>query len=188
LKLPIIFDNDCLSSFLWIKRLDIINALFSNQIYIPQTVYDELDKIKSPKYRFVFNDLKTQILKGNFYLGNIMISSKESGEYLYLISMKNPKRIGKGEAAAIVIAKSLNGTLASNNLRDILPHVQNGKPPYICTEDILYLSYQKKHISLNEACQIWNDMKSKRRMLPKYNFKEVIRRFKINSNEKYGNK
>ncbi len=86
-------------------------------------MYDELDKIKCPKYRFVFNDLKTQISKG--------------------------------------------------------------KPPYVCTEDILYLSYQKKYISLNEACKLWNEMKSKRRILPKYDFKEVIRRFKINSNEKY---
>jgi len=52
LKLPIVFDNDCISSFLWIKRLDIINALFLNEIIIPQTVYDELNKIKSPQYIF----------------------------------------------------------------------------------------------------------------------------------------
>jgi len=52
LKLPIVFDTDCISSFLWIKRLDIINNLFPNEIIIPQTVYDELNKIKSPQYIF----------------------------------------------------------------------------------------------------------------------------------------
>jgi len=76
LKLPVIFDTDCISSFLWIKRLDIINTLFPNKIIIPQSVYDELNKIKSPQYRFVFNDLYSQILKGNFKLKNIMISGR----------------------------------------------------------------------------------------------------------------
>jgi predicted nucleic acid-binding protein len=185
LKLPIVFDNDCISSFLWIKRLDIVNALFLNQIIFPQSVYDELNKIKSPQYRFVFNDLKSQILKGNFKLRNIIIPSREFSEYFDLISMKNPKRIGKGEAAAIVIARALNGTLASNNLRDILPHVENNKLPYVCTEDILYLSYERNYISLEEGCQIWNDMKRKKRILPNCDFKEIVRRFKINSNKEF---
>jgi predicted nucleic acid-binding protein len=185
LKLPIVFDNDCISSFLWIKRLDIVNALFPNQIIIPQSVYDEIDKIKSSQYRFVFNDLKSQIIKKNFELRNIIIPSQEFKEYYELISMKNPKRIGKGEAAAIVMARALNGTLASNNLRDILPYVGNNKFPYLCTEDILYLSYEKRYISLKEGCQIWNDMKRKKRKLPNYDFKEIIRRCEINGNKRF---
>lgn len=188
MKLPIVFDNDCISSFLWIKRTDIINALFPNQVIIPQVVYSELEKLKSSKYKFVifvFHDLDSQILKGNFKLRNIIIPSKEFNEYFRLVSMKNPKRIGKGEAAAIVIAKALNGTLASNNLKDILPYVKQNKPPYICTEEILYLSYEKKYISLKEGCQIWDDMKGKRRKLPKYDFKEVIRRFTSRKGSKY---
>ena len=185
MKLPIVFDTDCISSFLWIKRLDIINTLFPNEIIIPQSVYDELNKIKSPQYRFLFNDLYSQILKENFKLKNIMISDWEFNEYRKLISMKNPKRIGRGEAAAIVMARSLNGTLASNNLRDILPYVGKNKLPYICTEDILYLSYEKSYISIKEGNQIWDDMKRIGRMLPNYDFKEIVRRFKINSNKKF---
>ena len=185
MKLPIVFDNDCISSFLWIKRLDIVNDLFPNQIIIPQSVYDELDKIKTPQYRFVFNDLKSQIIKGNFELRNITIPSREFNEYYNLISMKNPKRIGKGEAAAIVIAGTLDGTVASNNLRDILPYIGKNNLPYICTEHILCFSYEKKYISLKEGFQIWNDMKGKKRILPNYDFKEIVRRFKINSNKKF---
>ncbi len=183
MELPIVFDNDCISSFLWIKRLDIVNALFPNQIIIPQSVYDELDKIKSSQYRFVFNDLKSQILKGNFKLRDIAIPSQEFTEYFNLISMKNPKRIGKGEAAAIVLTRALSGTLASNNLRDILPYVEKDRLPYVCTKDILYLSYEKNYISLEEGCQIWDDMKRKKRKLPNYDFKEIVRSFKINSNK-----
>ena len=185
MKLPIVFDTDCISSFLWIKRLDIINNLFPNEIIIPQTVYDELNKIKSPQYRFLFNDLYTQILKRNFKLKNIMISDREFSEYCKLISMKNPKRIGRGEAAAIVIAGTLDGTVASNNLSDILPYVGKNKLPYICTENILYLSYEKSYISVKEGSQIWDDMKRIGRILPNYDFKEIVRRFKINSNKKY---
>jgi len=185
LKLPIVFDTDCISSFLWIKKLDIINNLFPNEIIIPQTVYDELNKIKSPQYRFLFNDLYTQILKRNFKLKNIMISDREFSEYCKLISMKNPKRIGRGEAAAIVIAGTLDGTVASNNLSDILPYVGKNKLPYICTENILYLSYEKSYISIKEGNQIWDDMKRIGRILPNYDFKEIVRRFKINSNKKF---
>lgn len=185
MKLPIVFDTDCISSFLWIKKLDIINNLFPNEIIIPQTVYDELNKIKSPQYRFLFNDLYTQILKRNFKLKNIMISDREFSEYCKLISMKNPKRIGRGEAAAIVIAGTLDGTVASNNLSDILPYVGKNKLPYICTENILYLSYEKSYISIKEGNQIWDDMKRIGRILPNYDFKEIVRRFKINSNKKF---
>ena len=184
MKLPIVFDTDCISSFLWIKRLDIINNLFPNEIIIPQTVCNELNKMKDPQNRFLFNDLNVQILQENFELKNIMVTSWEFNEYRKLISMKNPKRIGRGEAAAIVIARALNGTLASNNLSDILPYVGKNKLPYICTENILYLSYEKGYISVKEGNQIWNDMKKYKR-LPNYDFIEIVRRFEINSNEKF---
>lgn len=185
MKLPIVFDTDCISSFLWIKRLDIIDNLFPNEIIIPQTVYDELNKIKSPQYRFLFNDLNVQILQKNFELKDVMVTNWEFDEYRKLISMKNPKRIGRGEAAAIVIAGTLDGTVASNNLRDILPYVGKNKLPYICTEDILYLSYKKSYISIKEGNQIWDDMKRIGRMLPDCDFNEIVRRFKINSNKKF---
>jgi len=184
LRLPIVFDTDCISSFLWVRRLDIVNDLFPNKIIIPQSVYNELNKIKSPQYRFLFNDLYTQILKKNFKLKDIMISDQEFHEYRKLISMKNPKRIGKGEAAAIVIARAHKGTLASNNLSDILPYVGKNKLPYIRTDNILYLSYEKKYFSIEEGNQIWNDMKRYKR-LPNCDFEEIVRRFKTNGSEKF---
>jgi len=177
LKLPIVFDTACISSFLWVKRLDIVKDLFPSQIIIPQSVYDELNKIHNPQYRFLFNDLYTQILNGSFKLKNIMVSDQEFNEYRKLISMKNPKRIGRGEAATIVIAGKLDGTVASDNLRDILPYVGKNNMPYICTEHILYYSYEKKFISIKEGSQIWDNMKRTGRILPNCDFKEIVRRF-----------
>jgi predicted nucleic acid-binding protein len=184
LKLPIVFDTDCISSFLWVKRLDVVKNLFPNQIIIPQTVYDELNKIQNPQYRFLFNDLFAQVLNRSFKLENIMVSDLAFNEYRKLISIKNPKRIGKGEAAAIVIARIHKGTLASNNLSDILPYVGKNILPNICTDNILYLSYKKKYISIKEGNQVWNYMKLYKR-LPNCNFIEIVRRFEINNNQKF---
>lgn len=184
MKLPIVFDTDCISSFLWVKRLDVVKNLFPNQIIIPQTVYDELNKIQNPQYRFLFNDLLAQVLNRSFKLKNIMVSDQAFNEYRKLISIKNPKRIGKGEAAAIVIARIHKGTLASNNLSDILPYVGKNKLPNIRTDNILYLSYKKNYISIKDGNQVWNDMKLYKR-LPNCDFIEIVRRFEINNNQKF---
>ena len=75
LRLPVVFDTDCISSFLWIKRLDIVKNLFPNQIIIPQTVFNELNKMKDPQNRFLFNDLNVQILQNNFKLKDLKIKN-----------------------------------------------------------------------------------------------------------------
>lgn len=178
IQTPVIFDTDCLSSFLWIRRIDIVKTLFPNQIIIPQIVYDELDKMRRyPRYSFAVEDLDVEIKANHVYLEDILIPSDEGEEYLRLIAPNDIKQIGKGEAAAIVLAKFHNGTLASNNLRDIIPHITSGQPPYISTDTILYLYYQEGKMNAEQGCQIWEAMKRKRRALPKYDFNEVIRRF-----------
>lgn len=91
--------------------------------------------------------------------------------------MDNPKRIGRGEAAAIVLAKSLNGTLASNNLSDVLDYIKGGHPPLICTEHILYYYWKAKYISTEEGQALWQAMKAKKRALPDYDFNYVINKF-----------
>jgi predicted nucleic acid-binding protein len=178
LKTPIIFDNDCISSFLWINRTDIINTLFDRQIIIPASVYDEIKKLKRfSNYNYVYYNLETEISNGSFQVEDIGITSPLLNDYMALTSMTNPKRIGKGEAAAIIIARAFDGTLASNNLKDVLPHIKNGQPPLICTEHILFMYYDKNYISPDDGQKMWQEMKSKRRMLPDYDFYTVINKF-----------
>lgn len=181
-KLPVVFDNDCISSFLWIKRLDIIESMFpKSDIIIPDVVLDELKVLESSaRFNYVYNDLKSKIDTGEYVLKSINALSQEAIDYTELTRMDNPQAIGKGEAAAIVLAKSLNGTLASNNLADILPHVKGGQPPYIMTETILYNYHKAGKISITDGMAIWNDMKRRKRRLPHYNFDEVVRRLDAN--------
>ena len=51
--------------------------------------------------------------------------------------------IGKGEAMAIAFAKSNNGILASNNLKDIKRFVTAGDILNITSDDLLCLFYNK---------------------------------------------
>ncbi len=39
---PLFFDTDCLSSFLWVDKENILSKLFRERIVIPKEVYDEL--------------------------------------------------------------------------------------------------------------------------------------------------
>ena len=38
------FDTDCLSSFIWAKRLDLLETLYAGRIIIPRPVYQELTR------------------------------------------------------------------------------------------------------------------------------------------------
>ncbi|ADL08863.1 hypothetical protein [Thermosediminibacter oceani] len=181
LKMPIVFDNDCIASFSWINRLDIINTLFRGQIIIPQAVYNELAYMKKTKFYYVFENIEREVESKNFTVKDIGITDPYLKEYLRLIAMDNPKKIGKGEAAAIVLAKSLNGTLASNNLSDVLPYIKDNQPPLICTEHILYYYWKANYITVKEGQAIWQSMKDKKRKLPIYNFDYVITKFNTQS-------
>lgn len=181
LKMPIVFDNDCIASFSWINRLDIINTLFPGQIIIPEAVYRELSRLRKTKYSYVFYNIEREINAKNFTVKDIGIMDPYLNEYLQLIAMDNPKRIGRGEAAAMVLAKSLNGTLASNNLSDVLIHIKDDQPPLICTEHILYYYWKAKYITIKEGQAIWQSMKAKKRKLPDYDFNYVITKFNTQS-------
>jgi len=146
---------------------------------LPEPVLNEIEKLKAfPTYSYIWDDLSSEISSGQVELKKIYYPSAEATEYAQLISMSNPKRIGKGEAAAIVLAKSCSGTLASNNLRDIMPYVRGGHPPFVSTDAILYCFYDAGHMTVQDGCAIWNEMKSKKRMLPTCDFIEVVDRMR----------
>ncbi|ACM61732.1 putative nucleic acid-binding protein [Caldicellulosiruptor bescii] len=179
LKMPIVFDNDCVCSFSWINRLDIIDKLFAGNIVIPRVVLDEIKELQKYRfYRFVFLNIDQRIKKRQYEIKEIPELSPYKDEFSRLTERKSADSIGKGEAAAIVIAKMLNGTLASNNLKDVLPHIQQDQPPLITTETILYLAYQRKLISFQEGQQILDEMKLRKRKLSTYSFFELIEKYK----------
>ncbi|SDG72270.1 Predicted nucleic acid-binding protein, contains PIN domain [Thermoanaerobacter thermohydrosulfuricus] len=178
LKMPIVFDNDCLCSFSWINRLDILDNLFTTHIVIPDIVMNEISFLLNyTSYCYVFYNIEQRIKAQQYRIEQIPVFTPFEKEYKELTDPQRKMTIGKGEAAAIIIAKRLNGTLASNNLQDILPHIKPNYPPLITTETILYLAYQQKIITMKEGQQILQQMKQRHRFLSTYNFGELIKKW-----------
>jgi hypothetical protein len=88
---------------------------------------------------------------------------------------KGEKIIGKGEAAAIALAKTYNGIIASNNLKDISKYVEKYGLEHVTTGDILVDALNKRYIDEETGNQIWNNMIRKQRMLPTATFSEYLK-------------
>ena len=165
------FDTDCLSAFLWVREESILAKLYAGRIVLPTQVYNELQRVPHLLAR-------VDTLKNN---GDLSVESMEAGsaeynDYLQMTSSPEAglRIIGRGEAAGIAMAKQRNGTLASNNLRDIRPYVEKYKISHITTGDILIEAMDAGIITEAEGNTIWADMIRKRRMLPTTTFSEYL--------------
>lgn len=158
-------DTDCLSAFLWVGNENILVKLYGGKIIVPKQVYDELAKPFVPHLK-----QKTDILIGSGYvsIGQIMAGTEE--HMLYITLTSNPEQgfrvIGRGEAAAIVLAKQNNGILASNNLRDIVPYIKKYGLQHTITADILVEALHSGLITESQGNAIWANMLQKQRKLP----------------------
>jgi predicted nucleic acid-binding protein len=165
------FDTDCLSAFLWVREESILVRLYAGRIILPAQVYNELQRVPHLLAR-------VDTLKNN---GDLSVESMEAGseEYIdYLQMTTSPETgmriIGSGEAAGIAMAKQRDGTLASNNLRDIRPYVEKYGISHITTGDILIEAMDAGIITEAEGNTIWSDMIRRRRMLPTTTFSEYL--------------
>lgn len=174
---PFVFDNDCLSSFLWVKRTDLLVSLFPGQILVPEPVSEELSYFKKTRFSWVFFDFQQQVQMGLIKVVPIVIGDPVAEEYMLLISGKKGKALGKGEAAVLAWVRYNGGTVASNNLADVAQYCRVHNLPLITTEDILCIANLKGLIDVQEGAGIWNGMKACRRKLPDYSFAEALKRF-----------
>lgn len=125
-------------------RFDIILRIISGPILIPQIVYDELKRIENSSNRplkWILEKMDSAIKKKTVEVVDFEIGSPEFAEFKKLTSPPMP--IGEGEAMAIAFAKSNNGILASNNLKDIQRFVTAGDILNITSDDLLCLFYKK---------------------------------------------
>lgn len=171
----IFFDTDCLSAFLWVNNESILVKLYGDRIILPYTVYNELSH---PRVRHLKH--RVDLLKES---GNISIQTIDSDtdEYqLYLKLTHNPDKgqmvIGRGEAAAIALAKVNNGIIASNNLKDVRGYVEEYGLEHLTTGDILVKALDKGIITETEGNQIWSEMLSRRRFLPTATFTDFLKK------------
>ena len=168
------FDTDCLSAFLWVKNENLLIKLYGGKIILPDQVYTELSHPRIPHLKAV-----TDMLKSN---GDVIVESIDIGTEEYEIYRRlttNPEKgfkvIGRGEAAAIALAKVKGGIFASNNMKDIKQYVDKYSLEHITTGDILLEALSKNYITEAEGNTIWANMLAKNRMLPTSTFAEFIK-------------
>jgi predicted nucleic acid-binding protein len=168
---PIFFDNDCLSSFLWVNQENIIIQLYKNRLMLPQQVYDEMNRVPYLKRK-----VDMLITYKHISVVQIELGTPEAELYIKLISRPDAgfKLIDKGEAAAISLAKNRDGILGSNNLKDISTYVDLYGLKHITTGDILKEALAVKLISEAKGNQIWEKMLNKQRMLPTRTFSDYL--------------
>ena len=168
------FDTDCLSAFLWVREESILATLYPGRIILPAQVYNELQKV--PHLQAKVDSLKNC---GTLYIESMEAGSVEYSDYLQMTTSPEDgmRIIGRGEAAGIAMAKHRNGTLASNNLRDIRPYVEKYAIPHITTGDILIEAMDAGIITEAEGNSILADMIRKRHMLPTTTFSDYLSRF-----------
>ena len=101
------FDTDCLSAFLWINDTDILQALYRGKIVLPDPVYQELSNPCIPHIKKRVDGL---LRDGTALIQQINIGTEEYKLYDSLVKgLDGQKRIGRGEAAGIALAKTRNG-------------------------------------------------------------------------------
>ena len=169
--IKLVFDNDCLTSFIWIKRIDILTNLYSGRMFVPQEVVDEFNFLKRySKYKWVYEDLLDIINKNIFKI--IDINSNNPAFYEYN-KLRNKDK-GKGESAALAIAKNMDNYTACNNLKDIRPLIDNNEINNLLTFDILFEYYHKTGKPIKRIVTVITQMKNKKRKLPNIIFKNYI--------------
>ena len=167
------FDTDCISSFLWVKEENILFKLYPGRIVLPKQVFNELSNPSIPHIRRKVRDL---CLNGEISTQEILANTEEYRLYyeLAVSAPRGEKIIGKGEAAAIALAKTYNGIIASNNLRDISKYVKKYNLEHVATGDILVAALNKGYIDEIAGNKIWSKMIAKRRILPTATFTEYL--------------
>lgn len=164
------FDTDCLSAFLWINNMNILQKLFAGKIILPEPVYLELSNPGIPHIKQRADALITDRAAT---VQEIKAGTKAYEIYMALVNgEKGRKSIGRGEAGGIALAKTYNGILASNNYSDIAPYIEQYHIKHTDTGHILLEALEKDLITESDGNSIWQQMLAKRRKLPCSSFTE----------------
>lgn len=171
---PLFFDNDCISAFLWVEKQSILTRLYPNKIVIPQPVYNELS---FPGIQHLKMRVDSMINNGDVEIRHIQTNTEAYDFYFKMTQNPdiNHKIIGNGEAACLALAKSENGIIASNNLKDIRDYIEEYSLKHITTGDIMIEAYQKGIITEAQGNMIWANMLAKRRRIGARSFSEYLK-------------
>lgn len=166
-------DTDCISAFLWVKNESLLPKLYPGRVVMPKPVYDEIDR---PNLSWMKARVDAMINNGELAVINLPAGTEEFDLYYKLTENpdKGHKIIGAGEASSIALAKAKKGIVASNNLRDILPYINEFSLEYTTTADILTDAYSRGIITEAQGNTIWANMVKKRRRLGAASFSDYL--------------
>lgn len=169
------FDSDCISAFLWVKEEGILTQLYAKRIVLPKSVYDELSY---PRIAHLRARVDAMLAVGAARVEAIDTDTKEYQWYYKLTAAPENGRmvIGKGEAAALVLARSRNGIVASNNLKDICFYRNEFGLLHKTTGDILVEALRSGVITERQGNRIWENMLARRRKIGADSFSEYLRK------------
>lgn len=171
-ELPLYFDTDCLSAFLWVKDESLLPQLYPGRVVIPKQVYDELGNIPHLQAR-----IDTLLNRGDVSVMEIKAGTAE--HQLYTEFTRKPKPghavIGHGEAASLALAQSEKGIVASNNLKDISQYVTEYQLDHKTTGDILVEALDSGLITEQDGNALWANMLKKRRKLGTNSFTDYLK-------------
>jgi predicted nucleic acid-binding protein len=165
-ELPIVLDSDFLSSFAWVKRLDILEALYSGRMVVLEEVLDELRRVPHLASR-----IESSVKRGHIRLETMLANSPEA---LRLATLLDSGRYGSGEASCMAYLTERDGILASNNVADVKEFCIKYRKRLLTTADVLCQAYETGLINLTRTNEIWASMLSKRRKLPASSFTEYL--------------
>jgi len=171
-ELPLYFDTDCLSAFLWIKDESLLPQLYPGRVVIPKQVYDELGRVPHLQAR-----IDVLLKRGDVSVMEIQAGTEEHLLYTELTRTPKPGHavIGRGEAASLALAKSGNGIVASNNLKDISSYITEYQLGHKTTGDILIEALDQGIITETDGNVLWASMLKKRRMLGASSFTDYLK-------------
>lgn len=168
------FDTDCVSSFLWVKQEDILINMYRDRIVLPQEVLVELS---NPSIPHIKNRITALLAQGDISIQSMLINSEEYNFFhaMALAHSGGEIVIGKGEAAAIALAKVYGGIVASNNLKDVRKYIEKYQLKHITTGDILLSAMDNGLMDESMGNRIWGNMLLKRRILPADSFSDYLK-------------
>lgn len=143
---------------------NLLAKMYSGRIVIPQPVYEELSY---PGISHLKARVDTLIISEQAKIEAITVGTDTYDLYerLTFLPEKGHVIIGKGEAASIALAKKQDGIVASNNLRDIRPYIEEFHLKHMTTGDILLEALEKSYITEEQGNTLWAAMLAKRRKL-----------------------
>lgn len=151
----------------------LLAQLYPGRIIIPAEVYSELSIPTIPHLKARVDSM---LGAGSASIERIQTDSKEYRLYRKMVSDPDEghKIIGKGEAAAIALAKERGGILASNNFKDIAGYVEEYKLEHMTTGAILKEALEAGLITEADGDQLWQSMLQKRRKLGYASFSDYL--------------